>query len=229
MTIVANDTPRYSNLVKHEYFPEQGFCKKAVTYYGAAGAIGVGAVLGAYVDTPTITPGTMVGTGNATGGTASVTAHKDLKIGTYIVNMLTATTFVVIDPNGAAIGTGATTVAFKASGLVFTITAGATPAVAGDTLPIVIGGTVKYKLVEDTATDGTQVPKVIVVGNAQGQPLPTTAVVNTDTTFLVLYRGPCMVGEDALVYGASVAAGAETTAMNVLLTANSGIDVLAQI
>lgn len=229
MTIVANDTPLYSNLVKHEYFPEQGFCKKTVTYYGTASAIGVGSVLGAYVANPTITPGTMVGTGNATVGTASVTAHKDLKIGKYIVNMLTATTFVVIDPEGAAIGTGSTTVAFKASGLVFTVTAGATPAVAGDTLPIVIGGTVKYKLVEDTATDGTQVPKVIVVGNSQGKPLPTTPTANTDTTFLVLYRGPCMVGADALAYGSSVSAGAETTAMNLLLTANSGIDVLSQI
>ncbi len=226
MAIVSTDTPRYSNLVKFEQWIEKGYCKKTVTYNGLATAIGLGSVLGSYIASPVVTPGAMVGTGNATGGTASATANQFLQLGTYTVNMLTATTFVVLDPQGNSIGTGATTVAFKSNGLVFTITAGATPAVAGDTLPIVVTGTTKYKLVQDTATDGTQVPKVIVVGNSQGAPISTTPTVNTDTTFLVLYRGPAMVSEDSLVYGSTVAAGAETTAMNDLLTVNSGIDIL---
>ncbi len=226
MTVVATSTQRYSNLVKFEQWAEKGYCKKTVTYNGLAVAIGVGSVLGSYIDTPVVTPGAMVGTGNATGGTASATANQFLQLGTYTVNMLTATTFAVLDPQGDSIGTGATTVAFKSNGLVFTITAGATPAVAGDTLPIVVTGTTKYKFVQDTATDGSQVPKVIVVGDLAGHPAPVTPTVNTDTTFLVLYRGPCMVSEDALLYGSTVAAGAETTAMNVLLAANSGIDIL---
>lgn len=229
MTVVATDTPRYSNLVKFEQWIEKGYCKKTVTYNGLATAIGVGSVLGSYIVSPTVTPGAMVGTGNATGGTASATANQFLQIGTYTVNMITATTFVVLDPQGNGIGMGATTVPFKANGLVFTITAGATPAVAGDILPIVVTGTVKYKLVQDTATDGTQNPRVIVVGDSAAQPRSVTPVVNTDTTFLVLYRGPCMVADGALVYGSTVAAGAETTAMNLILAANSGIDILSQI
>lgn len=228
MTVIATSTQSYGNLVKNEFWVEKGHCKKVVTLYGAAGDIGVGAVLGSFIATPVVTPGTMVGTGNATGGTASATANKFLQLGTYTVNMLTATTFVVLDPQGNSIGTGATTVPFKANGLVFTITAGGTPAVAGDTLPIVVTGTEKYKLVEASATDGTQVAKVVVVGDATGRPLPTTVVLNTDTNFLVMYRGPAAVADDALVFGASVTAGALTTAAQNQLIA-AGIDVLEQI
>lgn len=229
MTVLATSTQAYSNVVKREFWPEWGFCKKLVTYNGTAVATPVGTVLGSYIASPVVTPGAMVGTGNATGGTASATANKFLQIGTYTVNMLTATTFVVLDPQGDSIGTGATTVPFKSNGLVFTITAGGTPAVAGDTLPIVVTGTTKYKLVETSATDGTQVPSVVVVGDATGRPLSTTPVVNTDTTFLVIYRGPAAVADESLTFGASVTSGAVRTANLAALTVASGIDVLTQI
>ena len=229
MTVIATDTQRYSNVVKREFQPEWGYAKKMVTYNGTAVATPIGTVLGAYIASPVVTPGTMVGTGNATAGTASATAHQFLQLGTYTVNMLTATTFAVLDPQGDSIGTGATTVAFKANGLVFTVTAGATPAVAGDTIPIVVTGTTKYKLCEVTATDGTQVPRVVVVGDASGSTLSTTPVVNTDTSFLVLYRGPAAVADAALTFGASVTTGAVRTAALAALTTASGIDVLSQL
>lgn len=229
MAIIATETQHYSDVVKREFESEWGFCKKMVTYNGTAVATPIGTVLGAYIAPPTATPGAMVGTGNATGGTASAVANQFLQIGTYTVNMLTATTFTVLDPKGRAIGNGATTVAFVSNGLTFTITAGATPAVAGDTLPIVVGGTVKYKLMEATATDGTQVPSVVIVGDATGRPVSITPVVNTDTSFLVMYRGPAAVADAALAFGASVTAGAVRTAALAALTAASGIDVLTQI
>lgn len=229
MAIIATATQMYSNLVKREFEPEWGYCKKMVTLKGAVSAgLPIGAVLGAFIDSPTITAGTMVGTGNATVGTASVTAHQFLKVGTYTVGMLTATTFVVLDPEGDSIGSGSTTVAFKSNGLVFTVTAGATPAVAGDTIPVVIDGTVKYKLVEATATDGTQNAKVVVVGDAQGAPRSQAVVVNTDTKFLVLYRGPAAVADSALTYGASVNAAGEIALVKTQLEA-AGIDVLTQL
>lgn len=229
MTVLFTDTARYSNVVKREFESSWGYCKKLVTYNGTAVATPIGTVLGSYIASPVVTPGAMVGTGNATGGTASGVANQFLQLGTYTVSMLTATTFVVIDPQGDAIGTGATTVAFKANGLIFTITAGGTPAVAGDILPIVVTGTVKYKLMETTATDGTQKPSVVVVGDATGRPLSTTPVVNTDTTFLVMYRGPAAVADASLAFGASVTAGAVRTATLAALTVNSGIDVLTQL
>lgn len=225
MAIIAQMTHHYSDVVKREFGVEWAYAKKLITFNGAAATLGIGSVLGPYIASPVVTPGTMVGTGNATGGTASAVANQYLQLGTYIVSMLTATTFVVLDPQGKSIGTGATTVAFKANGLTFTITAGATPAVAGDTLPIVVTGTTKYKLVEATATDGTQVASVVMVGDAQGRPMPTTTVLNTDVKMLVIYRGPVAVQDVGLSYGASVTAGALTTAAQNQLIA-AGIDVL---
>lgn len=229
MAVIATMTQHYGNLVKREFSPEWGYAKKLVTYNGTAVATPIGAVLGAFIASPVVTPGTMVGTGNATAGTASAVAHQFLQLGTYTVSMLTATTFVVLDTQGDSIGSGSTTVAFKSNGLTFTVTAGATPAVAGDTIPLVVTGTTKYKLMETTATDGTQVPRVIVVGDATGRPLSTTPVVNTDTSFLVMYRGPAAVADAALTFGASVTAGAVRTAAIDQLTVNSGIDVLTQL
>lgn len=225
MTVIATDTQRYSNLVKREFEPEWGFCKKMVTLNQAAAVLPIGAVFGEYVASPVLTPGAMVGTGNATAGTASGAANQYLQIGTYIVSMLTATTFAVLDPQGDSIGTGATTVPFKANGLTFTVTAGGTPAVAGDILPIVVTGTAKYKLVEATATDGTQNAKVVLVGDSMGRPLSVTAALNTDASVLVVYRGPVAVADTALTFGASVTAGALTTAAQAQLVAR-GIDVL---
>lgn len=47
MTIVAQDTARYSNLVKHELWPETGYCRKEVTVNEAAiKTYAVGTVLG---------------------------------------------------------------------------------------------------------------------------------------------------------------------------------------
>lgn len=47
MTIVATDTARYSNLVKHELWPETGFCRKEVTVNEASAEVyAVGTVLG---------------------------------------------------------------------------------------------------------------------------------------------------------------------------------------
>lgn len=223
MAIIATDSTRFSGVVKREYDPASGYCRDNLVYNGTAVQINVGAVLGSFVSSPTVTPGTMVGTGNATAGTASAVSADFLQVGTYTVSMLTATTFVVLDPRGASIGTGSTGVAFKANGLTFTVTAGATPAVAGDTLPIVVGGTVKYKLVEASATDGSRIAKAVYVADQIGLSHPITPVLNTDTQVLVLSRGPVIVAKGALQFGASVnspallaAAYAQLTAVGIL-------------
>lgn len=47
MTVIATDTPRFSNLVKHELWPETGYCRKEVTVNEAAiKTYAVGTVLG---------------------------------------------------------------------------------------------------------------------------------------------------------------------------------------
>ena len=231
MTVIATDTQRYSNVVKHEFCPEHGYAKKVVTLNGAVSTgLPIGSVLGEFLASATGTAAAMVGTGNATAGTITATANKNLKQGAYSVQMTAATTFNVFDPDGLLVWVaGANGATIAVNGLSFVITAGATPAVAGDTIAITVAGTVKYKLCEVTATDGTQVPRVVVVGDATGRALPQAVVVNTDTKFLVMYRGPSAVADASLTFGASVTAGAVRTAALAALTAASGIDVLTQI
>lgn len=101
------------------------------------------------------------------------------------------------------------------------------------TLPIgtVLGkvtATGKYKVLEASAADGSQVAAAVVVGNAFGQPLPTVMSATTDTNFLILYRGICAVSAASLTMGASVTAGALTQAAYDQLGA-AGIDVLTTI
>lgn len=138
MPIVATDTQRYSNVVKHEYESNWGYCKKMVTVNDAAATLQIGTVLG------------------------KVTA------------------------------------------------------------------TGKYKVVEATATDGSEVAAVVIVGNASGQPLPTVMAANTDTKYLVMYRGPAAVSAGALTFGASVNTAGEIAAAHDQLAA-AGIDVLTTI
>jgi hypothetical protein len=40
--LIATDTQRFSNLVKHEYEPSTGYCREVVTYNGAAKSFAVG-------------------------------------------------------------------------------------------------------------------------------------------------------------------------------------------
>lgn len=69
-------------------------------------------------------------TGNATIGTVTPTAAAAL--GEYRAVFTAATAYKVYSPSGALLGVGATGSAFSAAGLGFTITAGGTPAAAGD-------------------------------------------------------------------------------------------------
>ncbi len=229
MTVIATSTNAYSNVVKREFSPEWGYCKKTVTVNQAAATLPVGAVLGSFIASPVGTAGTTVGTGNGVMGAITLTSNSNMEIGTYTVKIVKTVTnagdFVLLNPTGRVIGTGQVATAFNQAGFAFTLADGATDFVAGDYIPIVVTGTVKYKLVEATATDGTEVARVVVVGDATGRPLSTTLTLNTDATVLVLYRGPCAVSSSGISYGASVDTDAEIALLKTQLT-NAGIDVL---
>ena len=65
--------------------------------------------------------------------------------GEYNVTFTAATKFDVEDPNGVKIGSGTTGVAFSKKGVTFTVTAGGTPAVSGDSLTVTVAaGSGKY-------------------------------------------------------------------------------------
>lgn len=232
MTVLFSSTQRYSNLVKREDGIEWGQCKKTVTVNQAAATIAIGTVLGSYIASPVGTAGAIVGTGNGAMGAITMTSNANLELGTYLVKIVKAVSnagdFVLLDPKGKVIGNGQVATAFSQAGFAFTWADGATDFIVGDYIPIVVSGTVKYKTVEATATDGTEVAKVVVVGDAMGRPDSQAVTLNTDATFLVLYRGVCAVADDALVYGASVNTDAEIAAVKTQLEA-VGIDVLTQI
>lgn len=46
MTLLATDTHVYGNVVKHEYLPDVGYCKRVVTVNDTAGTLAIGTVLG---------------------------------------------------------------------------------------------------------------------------------------------------------------------------------------
>lgn len=77
-------------------------------------------------------------TGNFTCG--SVTVANLTLPGAYVATFTSATAYTVVGPLGNTIGSGATGTAFSAGGLGFTITAGATAAVAGDRFTITVVG-----------------------------------------------------------------------------------------
>lgn len=82
-------------------------------------------------------------TGNPTAG--AITIGAAAIPGVYVIEFTAATKFTVEDPNGKTIGTGTLGSAFSKAGVGVTLTAGATPAVAGDTATITVAaGSGKY-------------------------------------------------------------------------------------
>lgn len=97
-------------------------------------------------------------TGNGTMGSTSVAGYP-AKVGVYSVEFDDATHFIVSDPTGQEVGHGTTGVAFKAGGLGFTITAGGTAFVPGDSFAVTVSaGSGKYKPFDPANVDGSQVP-----------------------------------------------------------------------
>jgi hypothetical protein len=209
MSVIATDSTRFSGVVKYEFEPALALCREVVTVNDAAATLRTGAVLGRYVVSPTGTATAVSGnTGNGTMGTVTVTSNKNLKLGTYQVHIVKAAAnagdFVLKDPSGTVVGNGTVAVAFNQAGLAFTLADGSTDFVVNDRFNIVVAGTEKYKLVEATATDGTEQAKAILIADVLGLSRDITLAANTDTTVLVLARGPAIVARGALQVGASV-------------------------
>lgn len=114
---------------------------------------------------PTITSaagGTNTGNGTLSGVLAAGYAAI---VGIYTVEFDDATHYVVSAPNGQVVGHGTTGVAFKSGGLAFTITAGGTAFVPGDSFQITIGpGSGKFKPWDPANVDGSQVVAGILYG-----------------------------------------------------------------
>lgn len=224
MATIATEASRFSNLVKAELWPATAYCRSVVTAYEAAAKTYVpGTALGSVITAGTATATADSGnSGAATVGTITVTAPA--KVGNYRLTITSAGatgSFIVTDPDGVVVGTGAVGTAFSEGGLAFTVTdAGADPAL-GDAYTLAVSGTVKYKIAVETATDGSKVVSALVLDNY-------AVSATTNTSVLVLVRGPAQVGKAAIVLDATYDDATKKAAVYASLEA-LGIQVLNQV
>lgn len=142
-TALYNVNPRLKLFVLGEASNQRSRDNIVVTQTGTA--IESGTLL-TRVDTGTAAFAMDAGaTGNPTSG--SITVGAAAMAGAYVIEFTAATKFTVEAPDGTTIGTGTLGTAFNKGGLTFTLTAGATPAVAGDTAKVTVAaGTGKYSV-----------------------------------------------------------------------------------
>lgn len=232
VALVATETKRLGDVLKYEFEREMGFCRKAVTAYEAtAKTYTPGTILG-----KTLVSGTAAAvagganTGNGTMGTITVSAHA--KVGQYVLRITVASSnagaFELLNSNGYVVGTGNVASAFVGNGLAFTLADGSTDFSVGDTFTITVTGTEKYKILENTASDGSAAFAGIYIGASNGLGIDTSVVATTDTTVLILERGPAMVAKEGLTLGASINTAAEKAALYAQMAA-VGIIAEAQI
>lgn len=153
-------------------------------------------------------------TGNPTFGTITVGAAGIP--GAYKLTFTAATKFDVEDPNGVKIGSGTTGVAFSKSGIGFTLTAGGTPAVAGDEWTITVAvGSGKY--IPYTAAGAA--------GSADAI-LYTYLPAKTGDSKAVAFTDDCEVRRGALT-GLDATAEAQLRTRGIKVRGTSGLDGIA--
>jgi hypothetical protein len=148
-------------------------------------------------------------TGNGTSSAVTTTGYAPV-VGAYTVEFDDATHFIVAAPNGQEIGHGTTGVAFSAGGLNFTITAGGTAFVPGDSFTVTVAaGVGKWVPCTATAVDGSQ--------NAAGICFGLSDASLNDVYGAMVTRS-CEVNKSELVWDASMNAASQAAAL-VLLSA----------
>lgn len=216
MSLVATEATRFNGVVKYEQEASVGICRDVVTVYEAgAKTYPIGTVLGRTFVATSVTGAAVAGnTGNGVIGT--VTSTGKATRGTYIVRIETAVsnsgTFTVTNPSGAMIATGVVGVAFS-NQIAFTLADGATDFVVGDSFTVEVVGDYKYKMVEATATDGSNIARAIYISANDGSFSTSSIAATTDTSVIALVRGAAIVGKETLTYGASIDTTAEKTKM----------------
>lgn len=223
MASLGYESTRYSDVIAHEYAPELAFCRDVVTVYeGSEVTYQIGTVLG-----KTLVSGSAVataGTNTGTGTVGTITVSGSAVVGAYKVVIQQAVTdkglFTVFNPDGVSVGSGQVGSVFSGGGLSFTIS-DATDFVVGDTFTIAVTGTVKYKRVEATATDGSQKAAAIYVGGVTPQTSynKSTIAATTNTSVVAIVRGNALYKKQGLVFGASVDTQAELDAAYAQLEA----------
>lgn len=212
MTKLASRSNKLSGVLAFEENAEYGVTRETATVTMETG-MDVGAVV-----RRTITSGTAVATadtntGNPTFGT--ITVADPAVVGNYRVVFTAATAFNLYNPNGVLVATGATGTAvnIKTAGLSFTITAGGTAAVAGDSFTIAVSGTYKYKWV--AAADVTTLVDAVAVVIEATQDVPSLTNA-TDYSMTILSRGWAGIIGASLLYKDTLTTAQKNTVLDKL-------------
>jgi hypothetical protein len=113
-------------------------------------------------------------TGNGTIGTLS--AGTGALIGGYVLTATSATNWTVVNPEGTSMPNATTGAAYSQQGLGFTITAGGTAFVAGDSFTVAAHDSIgNFITCVKTASDGSQTPVAILADYADASSGPVRA------------------------------------------------------
>lgn len=165
---------------------------RSVTQLSGEGALLRGTLMG--VVSTNSASGALKGgaTGNPTIG--AVTTGLDTKEGVYVAYFTAATKYDLRDPDGNIVveqaSTGAAVTANDHLG--FTITAGGTPAVAGDQMLITVVATNKYRKAVAASVDGSQHPVAILAKDTDSTSADKVTLIYENGTF----------NENSLILGA---------------------------
>ena len=143
-----------------------GFLSRDQVTIGASQTLYPGQVLGSTSATTVTAAATANAgiTGNGTIAMATPAVASTVKGGNYRIVFSAATLFIVEGPDGKIVGEGATGTAFTKE-VLFTITAGVTPFVAGDGFTVNVDktmGSETFVAWDPAATDGSQVAKAVL-------------------------------------------------------------------
>ncbi|WP_052420923.1 head decoration protein [Paraburkholderia ferrariae] len=142
----------------------------------ATGTLPRGSVLGLSTTNNVIAVAGASNTGNGT--VSSVTSGAGALFGTYQLTATSATEFSVTDPEGNTLPQATVGSTYSDEGIGFTIAAGTTAFVAGDSFALAVEETAgTYNLSVATATDGSQVPSAILADYADASAGPVTTAV----------------------------------------------------
>ena len=136
-----------------------------------SGVLARGTVLG-QLTSYSLESATGTNTGNGTIG--SVSPGSAVKLGVYTLTATAATTFQVTDPEGNVLAEEATVgTAFASTDIDFTLTAGSTAFVAGDSFTVtVIDSIGNFIECVKTATDGSQTPAGVLTDDVDASAGP---------------------------------------------------------
>lgn len=161
----------------------------------------------AAVGKPTAVAVAGTNTGNGTCSAVTTNGYAPV-VGVYTVEFDDATHFMVSAPNGQEIGHGTTGVAFSAGGLNFTITAGGTAFLPGDSFSVTVAaGVGKWVPCTATAVDGSQ--------NAAGICFALSDASLNDVNGAMVTRS-CEVNKSELVWDPSMNAASQAAALVLL-------------